>query len=171
MKLMKEVKRDRDGIGKGHKKCKRGENASTAQCQLPLSDTLKDPLAPLRGRMEHVLLPLSGYPVPPPQPPRAHRRAPQLAQELAHESAPFQMRDIYMSLMEERMNDLYRGEQELLRTLTSAFPKRQFISQEDFAARVAWPVAPSHTDDGVGATEASTMEEEAEDEEDSDDYD
>ncbi|KOM45572.1 hypothetical protein LR48_Vigan06g087800 [Vigna angularis] len=49
MKLMKEVKRNRDGIKKGHKKCKRGENASTAQRQLPLSGTLKDSLAPLRG--------------------------------------------------------------------------------------------------------------------------
>ncbi|KOM25659.1 hypothetical protein LR48_Vigan148s002300 [Vigna angularis] len=51
MKLMKEVKRYRDGIRKKHKKCKRGENSSTAQCQLPLSGTLKDPLAPLRGEM------------------------------------------------------------------------------------------------------------------------
>ncbi|KOM45593.1 hypothetical protein LR48_Vigan06g089900 [Vigna angularis] len=61
MKLMKEVKKDRDGIKRGHKKCKRGENASTAQRQLPLSGTLKDPLAPLRGemplrgRMEHAV--------------------------------------------------------------------------------------------------------------------
>ncbi|KOM34802.1 hypothetical protein LR48_Vigan02g095200 [Vigna angularis] len=89
----------------------------------------------------------------------------------AHEAAPFQMRDMNMSLMEERMNALYRGEQELLRTLTSAFLERQFISQEDFAARVAWLVAPSQTDDGAEAAKASTMEEEAEDEEDYDDYD
>ncbi|KOM47623.1 hypothetical protein LR48_Vigan07g132700 [Vigna angularis] len=66
MKLMKEVKRDRDGIRKGHKKCKRRETTSTAQRKLPLSDTLKDPLAPLRGEMPlrgrigHTLLPLSG---------------------------------------------------------------------------------------------------------------
>ncbi|KOM43223.1 hypothetical protein LR48_Vigan05g082700 [Vigna angularis] len=59
MKLMKEVKWDRDGIGKGHEKCKRRETASTAQRQLPLSGTLKDPLAPLRGRNDHTLLPLS----------------------------------------------------------------------------------------------------------------
>ncbi|KOM25974.1 hypothetical protein LR48_Vigan211s000900 [Vigna angularis] len=60
--------------------------------------------------------------------PRAHRRAPQPAKEPAHEAAPLEMRDMYMSLMEERMNALYRGEQELLRTPTSAFPERQFIS-------------------------------------------
>ncbi|KOM57630.1 hypothetical protein LR48_Vigan11g066300 [Vigna angularis] len=65
----------------------------------------------------------------------------------------------------------HRGEQELLRTLTSAFPKRQFISSEDFATRVAWPVALSQIDDGAEAVEASAMEEEAKDEEDSDDYD
>ncbi|KOM57575.1 hypothetical protein LR48_Vigan11g060800 [Vigna angularis] len=65
MKLMKEVKWDRDGIRKGYKKCKRRETASTAQRQLPLSGTLKDPLAPLRGKMalrgtiENPLLPLS----------------------------------------------------------------------------------------------------------------
>ncbi|KOM57648.1 hypothetical protein LR48_Vigan11g068100 [Vigna angularis] len=45
---------------------------------------------------------------------------------------------------------------------------------KDFATRVAWPVAPSQTDGGVGAAEASAMEEdtedEEEDEEDSDDY-
>ncbi|KOM27005.1 hypothetical protein LR48_Vigan350s000500 [Vigna angularis] len=66
MNLMKEVKWDRDGITRGHKKCKRGEAVSTAQRQLPLSGTLKNPLAPmrgkmlLRGRIDHVLLPLNG---------------------------------------------------------------------------------------------------------------
>ncbi|KOM40819.1 hypothetical protein LR48_Vigan04g101700 [Vigna angularis] len=50
MNLMKEVKWDEDGIRKGHKKCKRREAASTAQRQLPRSDTFKDPLAPLRGK-------------------------------------------------------------------------------------------------------------------------
>ncbi|KOM26086.1 hypothetical protein LR48_Vigan226s001500 [Vigna angularis] len=50
MNWMKEVKWDKDGIRKGHKKCKRREAASTAQRQLPLSGTFKDPLAPLRGK-------------------------------------------------------------------------------------------------------------------------
>ncbi|KOM48046.1 hypothetical protein LR48_Vigan07g175000 [Vigna angularis] len=94
---------------------------------------------------QYCALDEAGHPMPSPRPPRVHRRAPQLAQEPAHEAAPFQTRDMYMFLMEERMNALYRGEQELLRTLT------------------------------VEAAEASTMEEEAKDEdeeeEDSDDYD
>ncbi|KOM26059.1 hypothetical protein LR48_Vigan221s002100 [Vigna angularis] len=50
---------------------------------------------------------------------------------------------------------------ELLRTLTSAFPERQVISQDDFVARVAWPADPA-----VEAIEASTMDEDAEDEDD-----
>ncbi|KOM34708.1 hypothetical protein LR48_Vigan02g085800 [Vigna angularis] len=49
--------------------------------------------------------------------------------------------------------------------------ERQFICQEDFAARVTWLVAPSHIDDEAEAAEASAREEEAEDEEDSHDYD
>ncbi|KOM29358.1 hypothetical protein LR48_Vigan650s000300 [Vigna angularis] len=53
MNLMKEVKWNRDGIRKGHKKCKRRGTTSTAQHQLALSGTLKDPLAPLRGRIDH----------------------------------------------------------------------------------------------------------------------
>ncbi|KOM40464.1 hypothetical protein LR48_Vigan04g066200 [Vigna angularis] len=64
---------------------------------------------------------------PPQQAPRVHRRAPPPAQGPAHEAASFQMRDMYMSLMEARMMALYRGEQELLRTLTSAFPDRSLF--------------------------------------------
>ncbi|KOM38269.1 hypothetical protein LR48_Vigan03g165100 [Vigna angularis] len=51
MKLMKEVKRERDGDRKGHENCKRRESASTAQRQLPLSGTFQYPLAPLRGKL------------------------------------------------------------------------------------------------------------------------
>ncbi|KOM45636.1 hypothetical protein LR48_Vigan06g094200 [Vigna angularis] len=57
---------------------------------------------------------------------------------------------------------------ELLRILTSAFPERQFISQEDFAAQVAWPVDPTHEGGSVEAAKASTMDEDFEDEDDED---
>ncbi|KOM26163.1 hypothetical protein LR48_Vigan233s003000 [Vigna angularis] len=60
------------------------------------------------------------------------------------------------------------GEKELLRTLTFTFPDWQFISQEDFAAQVAWPAAPSRTDGEAGVAEASAMEEDAEDDEEED---
>ncbi|KOM43271.1 hypothetical protein LR48_Vigan05g087500 [Vigna angularis] len=64
-----------------------------------------------------------------------------------------------------RLAAVYRGEQELLRTLTSAFPERKFISQEDFAARVAWPTDPAQEGGRAEAAKASTMDEDAEDEE------
>ncbi|KOM31549.1 hypothetical protein LR48_Vigan01g110400 [Vigna angularis] len=51
MKLMKKVKRKRDGDKKGHKKCKRRESASTAQRQLLLSGTFQYSLPPLRGKL------------------------------------------------------------------------------------------------------------------------
>ncbi|KOM48371.1 hypothetical protein LR48_Vigan07g207500 [Vigna angularis] len=105
-----------------------------------------------------------GHPVPPLQQPRVHRRASPLAQEPVHEAAPFQMRDMYLSLLDARLTAIYRGEQELLRTLTSAFPERQFISQEDFAARVAWPADPTQEDGRAEAAEASAMDEDIEDE-------
>ncbi|KOM27049.1 hypothetical protein LR48_Vigan377s000900 [Vigna angularis] len=92
------------------------------------------------------------------QAPRGHKRAPPLAQGPAHEAASFQMRDMYMSLMEARMMALYRGQQELLRTLTSAFPDRKFISQEEFAARVAYPEDSAHAD--IRAIGGDTTDEE-----------
>ncbi|KOM55408.1 hypothetical protein LR48_Vigan10g130000 [Vigna angularis] len=54
----------------------------------------------------------------PPQQLRVHRRAPPPAQEPVHDVAPFQMRDMYYSLLDSRLAALYSGEQELLRTLT-----------------------------------------------------
>ncbi|KOM26976.1 hypothetical protein LR48_Vigan347s003000 [Vigna angularis] len=48
--------------------------------------------------------------VPPPHPPRVHRRVPPPAQEPPHDAQPFQMRDMYMSLMESRMQALHRGQ-------------------------------------------------------------
>ncbi|KOM52207.1 hypothetical protein LR48_Vigan09g086600 [Vigna angularis] len=90
---------------------------------------------------------------PPQQVPMMHRRAPPPAYGLSHEAAPFQMRDMYMSLMEARMMALYRGEQELLRMLTSAFPDRGFISQEEFAAKVAYLEDPAHAVGGDAADE------------------
>ncbi|KOM37891.1 hypothetical protein LR48_Vigan03g127300 [Vigna angularis] len=117
-----------------------------------------------------------GQPVPPPQPPsahplqppRAHERAPPPAQEPIHEATPFQMRDIYLSLLDARLAALYMGEKELLRTLTSTFPERQFKSQEDFADRVAWLVDPAQEGGRAEATKASAMDEDTKDEDDED---
>ncbi|KOM31589.1 hypothetical protein LR48_Vigan01g114400 [Vigna angularis] len=102
-----------------------------------------------------------GYPKPPPQQPRAQRRALPPTQEPVHEAAPFHMRDMYYSLLDARMAAVYKGEQALLRTLTSTFPERQFMSQDEFAAFVAWPVDLAQEGDRA---EASAMDEDAEDE-------
>ncbi|KOM57530.1 hypothetical protein LR48_Vigan11g056300 [Vigna angularis] len=74
------------------------------------------------------------------------------------------MRDMYYSLLDTRMAAVYRGEQALLRTLTSPFPERQFMSQDEFAAYVAWSADPVQEGDRAQAAEASAMDEDAEDE-------
>ncbi|KOM52188.1 hypothetical protein LR48_Vigan09g084700 [Vigna angularis] len=47
--------------------------------------------------------------VPPRHPPRVHRRGPPPAQAPPQHADPFQMRDMYMSLMESRMQALHGG--------------------------------------------------------------
>ncbi|KOM49612.1 hypothetical protein LR48_Vigan08g043900 [Vigna angularis] len=105
-----------------------------------------------------------GQPAPPPQQPMTHRRAPPPAQEPIHDVVPFQMQEMYYSLLDSRLADVYKGEQALLRTLMFAFPKRQFMSQDDFAAYVAWPADPAQEGGRAEATEASSMNEDAKDE-------
>ncbi|KOM49649.1 hypothetical protein LR48_Vigan08g047600 [Vigna angularis] len=65
---------------------------------------------------------------------------------------------------EKEQFHLDKGEQALLRTLTSTFPERQFMSQDEFTAYVAWPADPAQEGDRVEAAEASTMDEDGEDE-------
>ncbi|KOM25469.1 hypothetical protein LR48_Vigan106s000300 [Vigna angularis] len=52
----------------------------------------------------------AAQPVPPPHPPRVHRRGPPLTHVQHQDAEPFQMRDMYMSLMESRMQALHRGQ-------------------------------------------------------------
>ncbi|KOM57585.1 hypothetical protein LR48_Vigan11g061800 [Vigna angularis] len=59
MKLMNEVKRDRYGIRKGHKKCKRRETAAGRKAAAGKKSRCGEE-KPLRGRSGHALLPLSG---------------------------------------------------------------------------------------------------------------
>ncbi|KOM43297.1 hypothetical protein LR48_Vigan05g090100 [Vigna angularis] len=106
---------------------------------------------------QYCMLDEAGTPMPAPYPPKVHRRVPQQPQqdqqEQAQDVAPFQMRDMYMSLMESRMQALYRGEQALMMNLTSAFPERQFMSQEEFHASVAWRIDPAQASGGAGLDE------------------
>ncbi|KOM52009.1 hypothetical protein LR48_Vigan09g066800 [Vigna angularis] len=56
-----------------------------------------------------------------------------------------------------------RGEQELLRMFTSAFPDRKFISQEEFVAMVAYSEGPAHADGGAAGGDAADEEEDSDD--------
>ncbi|KOM47890.1 hypothetical protein LR48_Vigan07g159400 [Vigna angularis] len=88
-------------------------------------------------RMRHTL---ATHPMPPPQQPRVHRRAPPPAQEPVLEATPFQMWDMYFSLLYSR------------------------LAVEDFAARVAWPADPAQEGGRAEVAEALAMDEDAEDE-------
>ncbi|KOM55902.1 hypothetical protein LR48_Vigan10g179400 [Vigna angularis] len=88
---------------------------------------------------QYCMLDEAAQPVPPPHPPRVHRRGPLPAHAQPQDAEPFQMRDMYMSLMESRIQALHRGQAQA---------------------------------SGVGAAEASAMEddeEEADEEEEDDD--
>ncbi|KOM48183.1 hypothetical protein LR48_Vigan07g188700 [Vigna angularis] len=78
---------------------------------------------------------------------------------------------MYMSLMESKMEALYRGEQVLLMTLTSFFPEKRFMTQEDFMVHVAWPTDPTQASGGARSFRAAAMEEDVEDEEEEEDED
>ncbi|KOM43217.1 hypothetical protein LR48_Vigan05g082100 [Vigna angularis] len=94
---------------------------------------------------QYCMLDEAGIPMPTPQPLRVQRRVPQpdqhgQAQDAAQDVALFQMRDMYMSLMESRMEALYRGEQD-----------------------------PTQDGGGAGASGAAAMEEDEQEEEEEED--
>ncbi|KOM26438.1 hypothetical protein LR48_Vigan272s002600 [Vigna angularis] len=74
-----------------------------------------------------------------------------------------EMRDMYMSLMDARMEALYRGQMAVVEMISRLYdpPKiRHRMSMDEFRARMAWPEDPAHADGGDAADE----------DEDSDDY-
>lgn len=108
----------------------------------------------------------AGQPVLVPQPPRAHSRvAPPPAQDQAYDVDPFQMKDMYMSLMESRMQELYKGQManaKMIMGLYDTSPRQHCMSMEAFSTRMTWPADPF----GAGAFGASAMEEDEDDDED-----
>ncbi|KOM34740.1 hypothetical protein LR48_Vigan02g089000 [Vigna angularis] len=102
----------------------------THLCEAAGIDVSRPPLERPRKELDaayfthHYAMDEPGQPMPPPQQPKKHRRAPPPARELVHDAAPFQMPEMYYSFVDSRLAALYRGKQALLRTLTSAFPKR-----------------------------------------------
>ncbi|KOM40803.1 hypothetical protein LR48_Vigan04g100100 [Vigna angularis] len=90
-----------------------------------------------------------GVLVPGPQPPRAHRRHPQAAQqEQVEDAMTFRMRDMYMSLIESKLEALYRG---------------------DGGAGASGAVAMEEEDDDEDEEDDAEDEKDEEDDEDSDD--
>ncbi|KOM25545.1 hypothetical protein LR48_Vigan115s001500 [Vigna angularis] len=155
-------------------KSAKGEAATTTQWQFTAERHSETHVGSPEGKeidtsyyTLYCMLDEEGLTVPGPQPLRFHRRPPQVVQQdQAHDVALFDMRDMYMSLMEAKMEALYKGEQALLMTLSSAFLERQFMSQDDFIAHVAWPTDQAQASGGVGASEAATMEEKDDDDKD-----
>ncbi|KOM43225.1 hypothetical protein LR48_Vigan05g082900 [Vigna angularis] len=112
--------------------------------------------------------------VPPPHPPRIHRRVPPPAQEPPQDAKPFQMRDMYMSLMESRMQALHKGQVATVKMIIGLYdtPLSRQWTMDEFNTIVGWPKDQAHAS-GAGAAEASTMEDddyEDGDEEEADDY-
>ncbi|KOM43461.1 hypothetical protein LR48_Vigan05g106500 [Vigna angularis] len=116
------------------------------------------------GKMDHALVPLSAYyrqycggdeaaqPVLPRHPRRGRGQSQELAQP--HDADPFQMRDMYMSLIDARMQSIHRGQVATIEMIIGIGPR---------AAK-----APSMDDDEDDDDEFEDAEDEGE-QEDSDD--
>ncbi|KOM50170.1 hypothetical protein LR48_Vigan08g099700 [Vigna angularis] len=59
---------------------------------------------------------------------------------------------------ETKRKEKEQGEQVLLRTLMSAFPERQFMSQDEFVVYVAWPADLAQEGDRAEATTTSAID-------------
>ncbi|KOM25529.1 hypothetical protein LR48_Vigan112s000400 [Vigna angularis] len=97
----------------------------------------------------------------------AQRKAPPPTQEPPQDAQPFQMRDMYMCLMESRMQALHRGQvatAEMIIGLYDTPPSRKW-TMDEFNTIMGWPENQAQAS-GARATEASAMEDDDED----DDY-
>ncbi|KOM47474.1 hypothetical protein LR48_Vigan07g117800 [Vigna angularis] len=108
-------------------------------------------------------------------PPRVHKRGPPPAHEPPQDALPFQMKNMYMSLMKSRMQALHRGQvatTEIIIGLCDTPPSRQWTTDE-FNTIVGWPEDQAQAS-GARATEASVMEDDddyEDGEEEEEDYD
>ncbi|KOM49887.1 hypothetical protein LR48_Vigan08g071400 [Vigna angularis] len=154
----------------------------------------QDGKVPLSGKCMSSVLPLSGHFAPqrtsrdfltqpvPPCHPRRGRGPPQGQSSVEpHEAKPFQMRDMYMSLIDARMQSIHRGQVATVEIIIGMYdtPPRHRWTMDEFNNMVAWPEDRAQAS-GVGAAEASALGDEDdddafedveddEDEEDSDD--
>ncbi|KOM34778.1 hypothetical protein LR48_Vigan02g092800 [Vigna angularis] len=95
-----------------------------------------------------------------PVPPRRARkeRGPAQSQTSAdtHEAEPFQMRDMYMSLIGAQLQSIHRGQVATAEMIVGMYdtPPAQRWTMDEFHNVVAWPEEPVHGG-GAGAAEAS----------------
>ncbi|KOM49558.1 hypothetical protein LR48_Vigan08g038500 [Vigna angularis] len=104
--------------------------------------------------------------VPPPHPPQVHKRGPPPTHEHSQDAQPFQMRDMYMSLMESRMQALHGGQVATVEMIIGLYdtPPSWQSTMDEFNTVVGWPEDQAHAS-GAGAAEASTIEDDDEDDE------
>ncbi|KOM34752.1 hypothetical protein LR48_Vigan02g090200 [Vigna angularis] len=137
---------------------------NTHLCELAEVNTSTPPLERPRKAIDEAYYRQYGggdevaQPVPPRRPLR--RRGPPQAHALPHDVEPFQIRDMYMSLMEDRLLSIHRGQvaiAEMIIRMYDTPPGRRW-TMDEFNTMVAWPEEQAQAS-GVGAAEALAMEE------------
>ncbi|KOM41074.1 hypothetical protein LR48_Vigan04g127200 [Vigna angularis] len=110
----------------------------------------------------------AAQPLPPRHPRR--RRGPPHAHAPPHDAEPFQIRDMYMSLIDARMQSLQRRQVATIEMIIGMYdtPSGHRWTMDEFNNVVAWPEEQAQGS-GVGATEAPAMEEDDEDDDDFED--
>ncbi|KOM50043.1 hypothetical protein LR48_Vigan08g087000 [Vigna angularis] len=117
-----------------------------------------------------------GEDVAQPVPPRRARRerGPAQSQTSAdtHEAEPFQMRDMYMSLIGAQLQSIHRGQVATAEMIVGMYdtPPAHRWTMDEFHNVVAWPEEPVHGG-GAGAAEASAREMEEDEAEEEDAFD
>lgn len=116
----------------------------THLCQLAGVDISTPPLERPRKAIDisyyfqYCLLDEDGVIIPPPQPPRIHHRP----QPVRPPTDPYQMMEMKMALLDAKLEALHRSnlaQAEMMRQIYFASSSPDFMSLEEYAARVAWP--------------------------------
>ncbi|KOM25236.1 hypothetical protein LR48_Vigan62s001300 [Vigna angularis] len=102
----------------------------------------------------------AAQPVPPRRTRRERGQAQSQASAETHEAKPFQMRDMYMSLIGAQLQSFHRGQVATTEMIVGMYdtPLAHRWTMDEFHNVVAWPEEQAQGD-RVGAAEASTMDE------------
>ncbi|KOM48811.1 hypothetical protein LR48_Vigan07g251500 [Vigna angularis] len=89
---------------------------------------------------QYYLLDEEGLLIPPPQPPKIHRR-PQSVQLVQPSTDPYQMMEMKMALLDAKLEALHRSDlatAKMIKHLYYASPDLHYMTPEEFDTRVAW---------------------------------